>query len=94
VKLAGNPKLVEEFAKWGYPSWFHLLIGGSEVTLAALLLYPRTALLGAGGIIVIMLGAAYTHAVIEGKAGPAAFTLVLLALAALVGWIRRPSPAS
>lgn len=90
AKLSGHPEMVANFARWGYPAWFRVALGGAEVALALLLLVPRTAWLGAAGIVVVMVGATYTHAIIEGKFGPAAFTVVLGLLSAFVGWVRRP----
>lgn len=95
--MAGAPKLlgvqghVRAFARWGYPDWFRLVVGAVEVVSAVLLLIPRLAFLGAVGIAVIMAGATYTHVVrVPEEASRAPFTLTLLALAALVGYARRP----
>lgn len=95
--LAGVPKLlgaqghVQHFARWGYPDWFRLLVGAVEVVSAVLVLIPRLAFLGAAGIAVIMAGATYTHVLrAPEEASRAPFTLSLLALAALVGYARRP----
>ncbi len=95
--LAGVPKLlgaqshVQHFAKWGYPDWFRLVVGTAEVVSAVLLLIPRLAFLGAAGIMAIMAGATYTHVIrAPEEAGRASLTLTLLALAALIGYARRP----
>ena len=66
---AGAQKFVDSsgwsraFRFWGFPLWFRILIGVVEVTAALLLLYPRTASLGAVMIMVVMLGAMATHVV-------------------------------
>jgi putative oxidoreductase len=95
--MAGVPKLlgaqahVQHFAKWGYPDWFRLVVGTVEVVSAIVLLIPRFAYLGAAGIGVIMAGATYTHVVrVPEEVGRAPFTLALFALAALIGYARRP----
>jgi putative oxidoreductase len=90
-KLLGTPDVLAGFAKYGYPSWFHLLIGTTEVIAAALLLVPRLAWLGASAIVVIMAGAAYTHAFLgTGEGASALFTLVLLGVAAFIAYARWP----
>ena len=50
------------FARWGYPDHFYLVIGVLEVTGAVALLIPRTAAPAALMLIVIMIGAGFTHA--------------------------------
>ena len=54
------------FAHWGYPAWFRMLIGVLEVGAAALLIWPRTAPIGAAIIVVVMLGGMGTHIVKDG----------------------------
>lgn len=49
------------FERFGYSQGFRLLIGILEAVGALLLLWPRTASWGAGLLIVIMMGAVYTH---------------------------------
>jgi putative oxidoreductase len=95
--MAGIPKLlgveahVRHFARWGYPDWFRVVVGAVETASAILLLIPRFASLGAVGIATIMAGATYTHVIrVPEEASRAPFTLSLLALAALVGYARRP----
>jgi uncharacterized membrane protein YphA (DoxX/SURF4 family) len=101
--MAGVPKLlgvtahVEHFAHWGYPDWFRLVVGAIETSSAVLLLVPRTAAVGAAGIMTIMLGATYTHLFrAEDEAGRVPFTMALFLLAALAAYLRtrRPAPAN
>ena len=92
-KLLGGPDVAAGFATYGYPGWFPLVVGVIEVAGAALLLVPRLAWLGAVAVGVIMAGATYTHAVLgQGEGGRAVFTLLLLAVAAFVAYVRWPRP--
>ena len=54
------------FRHWGYPAWFRITIGVVETAAALLLLWPRTAMLGAALIIAVMLGGTGTHIVKDG----------------------------
>jgi len=66
VGLSGLSKLTTSgewdrlFVSWGYPAWLALVIGGLEVAGAAALLARRTAVIGAGVLATIMLGAVAT----------------------------------
>ena len=62
-KFSDTSGWARAFTHWGYPVWFRILIGVLEVGAAALLLWPRTAPLGALVIIVVMLGGMGTHIV-------------------------------
>ena len=53
--------IAEQFAGWGYPAWFVPVIGVAELLGALLLLIPRTARYGAGLLVLVMAGAAFTH---------------------------------
>lgn len=55
------PGWVTRFAEWGYPEWFLYAIGALEAAGAIGLLIPRIAPFAAGGLILILFGAAYTH---------------------------------
>ena len=89
-KLLGAEGWVHHFARWGYPDWLRLVIGGLEVGAAALLCIPRLATVGAGVVVVVMAGASYTHLFrAPDEAGRAAFTLTVLLVAAVVGYLRR-----
>jgi putative oxidoreductase len=49
------------FRGWGYPVWFRVTIGVVELLAAALLLWGRTAVIGAALIVCVMLGGMGTH---------------------------------
>lgn len=88
-KLLDAASHVEQFAHWGYPSWFVYVIGLVEVGAAILLVVPATRFYGAALLTCNLLGIVYTHI----KAGE--FTLlpapiVLLMLATFIAWSRRP----
>ena len=55
------PGWVGRFEAWGYPAWFLYLIAALETAGAIGLLIPRLAPFAAGGLILIMIGAMYTH---------------------------------
>lgn len=88
-KLLGTDSMVALFDQIGAGQEFRYVTGGVEILAAALIVIPMTAFTGAALIICIMVGAAFTHAVLIG--GSAIPALVLFCLAGLVAWGRKPS---
>ncbi|MCK6554242.1 DoxX family protein [Candidatus Binatia bacterium] len=60
-KLAATEQAAAEFARFGYPQWFMLLIGALELLAGLSLLFPRSALPGALTLVPVMAGAVWTH---------------------------------
>ncbi|MGG1948037.1 DoxX family protein [Trinickia sp. NRRL B-1857] len=60
VNLAGRGAVKHNFARWGYPAWFHLLCGVLELLSAALLVGQQTRVLGLTLAGAIMIGALFT----------------------------------
>ena len=93
--LAGLPKVlglaawIHKFSSWGYPKSLLLLIGTLEVLGAILLLIPRFAGYAVGSLIIVMLGAAYTH-LANGEGWAVIRPLLFLCFLVLVGWLKRP----
>lgn len=85
-KLISLGDSIETFDAFGYPSTFRVFIGVCELAGAVGLLVPRLATLAAGGLMCIMVGAAYTHVSVGEPPFP---PLVAFALLAFVGWLRR-----
>jgi uncharacterized membrane protein YphA (DoxX/SURF4 family) len=91
--FAGAPKLLKPdqvkamFVGYGYPAWFAILIGVSEVLGAIGLLVPRLAALAAAGLSIIMVGAFFTHA-LHREYQHSLVPLVLLVLLLAVGYTR------
>jgi len=88
TKLAGMQMHVEAFAKWGYPDWFRLVVGATEVVGGALLLVPGAAFYAAVVLAVEMIGAVLTHLTHQ-EAPNAVVPLVLFVLLAFVAASRR-----
>ena len=55
-KFSASSGWAHAFRVWGYPVWFRVLVGVTEVSAALLLLYRRTAAVGAFLIVPVMLG--------------------------------------
>lgn len=87
VKLSASPAWVSRFQRWGYPEHFYLVVGIVELFAAIALLVPRIAKWGASILIVVMVGATATHAL--HREPQVMTTLVLLALLALILYLRR-----
>ncbi|WCM22878.1 DoxX family protein [Paraburkholderia bryophila] len=60
VNLAGRGAVKRDFARWGYPTWFHLLCGALELSSAALIAGQQTRGLGLALAGAIMIGALFT----------------------------------
>jgi len=90
-KLLGTPDMVALFEAIGLGQWFRYVTGILELIGAALLIVPRTRVIGAGLLASIMLGAIITHLFVL-QNSPVA-PLVLLVVASLVLWGRRAEVA-
>ena len=88
-KLMSDPEVVANFTRWGMPDNFYLVIGIFEVLGAIGLLIPRLAGPAAIGLILIIIGALFTH-VNRGEMGMAVVPLVTMILLGAVAYLRNP----
>jgi|ERR1039457_1412139 uncharacterized membrane protein YphA (DoxX/SURF4 family) len=90
LKLIGVPAMVKEFGQIGLGQWFRFFTGILEVTGAAGLLIPRFRFWAALLIATIMFCATLINLWVLHVPALARVTAVLMALALVVGWLRRP----
>ena len=88
VKVSGSAEAAQGFAKLGYSDAFRLFIGASEIAGGIGLWIPRLAFWAAAGLMVIMVGAIYTHVSQAEAPWGAAIAFILLGF---VAWSRRGS---
>lgn len=81
--------VMEDYARWGYPGWFHYATGGLELTAALLLVRSTTRFLGTLLAGLVMLAAIVT-VVVHGEYTHAIAPLTVLAVACVVAWSYRP----
>ena len=84
----GDPTWARNFARWGYPDGFYMVVGVLEALGGLLLFVPRLASYAAAMLGIIMIGASLTHFV-HGEMHRVAPPLIYLALLAIVGVSRR-----
>jgi putative oxidoreductase len=87
-KLMSSAQAAEGFIKYGYTDGFRLFIGTCEFLGGIALLIPRLAFWSASGLIIIMIGAVYTH-LSHGEVVQSSGAWSALALLALVAHVRR-----
>lgn len=83
--------MTEEFAAYGLPRWFMIVVGCLKLVFACLLIaalwFPRLAPIAGSGIAALMLGAVLMHAKVRDplkKSAPAAMMLALSLATALI----------
>jgi putative oxidoreductase len=86
-KLLGKPEMVGLYEVIGIGQWFRYVTGLVELAGGALILIPKTRVIGAGLLAGTMLGAITTHLFVLHNAPTA--PVVLLALVSFVLWGRR-----
>ena len=83
--------IIQEFKQYGLPDWLHDLVGVLKMTFALLLLIgverPQFAVVGGGGIALLMLAAFVTHLRAKNPIFKMLPCLSLLVLATLIAWI-------
>ena len=88
LKVSGAQEVVDTFTRYGHSDAFRMFIGAAEIAGAVGLWIPRLAFWAAAGLIVIMLGAVYTH--MTNAEAPFA-PLVAAVLLGFVAWARSSS---
>jgi putative oxidoreductase len=92
-KFIDLPGTVSMFSSIGLPGALAYVVAGAEVLGGIGLLVPRFTRLAAMGLVIVMVGAVSMHAAkIPGGLANGVPALVLLALLAVVLWLRRPAP--
>jgi putative oxidoreductase len=92
-KFTDLPGTIGMFSSIGLPGALAYVIAGAEVLGGIGLLLPRFTRLAAVGLVIVMMGAVIMHAAkIPGGLANGVPALVLLALLAVVLWLRRPAP--
>jgi putative oxidoreductase len=87
-----DPSWARNFARWGYPSGFYMVIGAVEAIGGICLLVPRIATYAAALLGVIMIGASATH-LLHNEMHRVAVPLVYLVVLAIIGIARLRSAA-
>ena len=90
-KLVPGEAVTTRFQNWGYSQEFARIIGIFELAGAIMVLIPRTAFYGALILMVIMVGAIYTH--LNTGIGSPAFAIILFVLATTQALITRRNAA-
>ena len=89
LKLSGSPKMVAEFGEIGLGQAFRYVTGGVEGAGALLLLWPRTAFVGAVILVGICTGALVAQLTV--LHGDLVHVVLLGGLVILAGWLERPT---
>jgi len=89
AKLTTKPRMVAAFHTFGYPLWFMYLTGCIELISVVLVLFPRTAVLGAGVLVCVMIGALFSH-LTHGEVEAIRMPVILLLAALALAWVRSP----
>jgi len=94
LKLANSAEFSERLAGWGYPTACYYLILAVELLGGFGLLWPKTAEAAAGVLILLMIGALYTHfSHGDSLVAAAPAILLLLSLSSIVVLRRRERSA-
>jgi putative oxidoreductase len=90
VKLIGAPGMVTEFAQIGIGQWFRIVTGLVEVSGAIGLLIPKFRFWASLQIAAVMVGATGVNLWVLHVQALAGLTAVLMLLALVLAWLRRP----
>jgi uncharacterized membrane protein YphA (DoxX/SURF4 family) len=85
-----DPVWARNFARWGYPDGFYMVVGVLEAAGGAAFLVPRLTTYASLLLVAMMAGALLTH-LVYGELHRLPVPLVYLFVTALVGWLRRKS---
>ena len=84
-----SEQIAADYARWGYPEWFHYITGLLELVAAVLLALRRQRFWGALVSAGVMVSATAT-VLLHGEYPHAIAPLVVLTIASTVAWLHRP----
>lgn len=86
--LVAPPTIADEYARWGYPHWFHFVTGGFELAAALLMARSASRIIGSllGGCI---MAAAIATVVFHGEYSHAIAPVIVLSLLMLSVYLHR-----
>lgn len=91
--IFASQTVLADYARWGYPDWFHYVTGILELSVAALLiLWPRRlygSILG-GAVMLVAAGTVVLH----GEYSHAITPFIVFCFSLLVGWLTAGSRAA
>jgi putative oxidoreductase len=90
-KFWGDPYAVLIFTEIGAGQWLRYFVGAVELAGGIGLMVPRLAGPAAVGFMGLMIGAAYTQAVVLGAPAMVLTPAIIFVLAAVIAWGRRAS---
>jgi uncharacterized membrane protein YphA (DoxX/SURF4 family) len=90
-KFYGDPYAVEIFTHIGVGQWFRYLVGALELAGGIGLMVPRLVGPAALGLMGLMIGAAYTQAVVLDAPVMVTTPAILFVVLAVIAWGRRES---
>lgn len=93
-KFWGDPYAVQIFTEIGAGQWLRYVVGALEIAGGIGLMVPRLAGPAAVGLMALMVGAAYTQAVVLGAPAMILTPAIIFVLAAAIAWGRRDSIAA
>lgn len=85
-----DPGWARNFARWGYPDGFYIVVGVLEAVGGIALFVPRFTTYAAILLMTTMAGAVLTH-LLHGETQRLGVPLVYLLIVGLIGWLRRKS---
>jgi len=88
--LSGDPQMVADFDRWGYPDWFRRTTAVLQVVGALLLIPTATCFLGGVLLAGILAGAVLTHLLNDPLAASVSPLVFLVLVAATTAWFRPP----
>jgi uncharacterized membrane protein YphA (DoxX/SURF4 family) len=86
--LSGNPDMISDFRRWGYPDWFRQSTAWLQIGGAMLLVVPATCFWGAGVLGAVLLGAIATHLMHDPWLASGSPTAFLIAVVGTSVWFR------
>ena len=92
-KFWGDPYAVQIFTEIGAGEWFRYFIAAVELAGGIGLMVPRLAGPAAVGLMALMIGAAYTQAVVLDEPVMVTTPAIIFVLAAVIAWGRRDTIA-
>lgn len=91
--IFASEQIAADYARWGYPGWFHYFTGAVELIVAILLAVASVRFWGAALGSLVMCAALLT-VLLHGEFGHAIAPLIVMVLSIAIAWNGKPKRAT